>query len=72
MTTVSLEERLTELEVRLAFLDDSMHSLSTTIAAHDRLLHDLRMMMERVRSELTHARTSLAHDARDEPPPPHY
>ena len=36
----SLEDRLTELEVRLAFVDDTVNSLNDTVAAHDRLLHD--------------------------------
>ncbi|MDR2012837.1 MAG: SlyX family protein [Rhodanobacter sp.] len=68
----ALEDRLTELEVRLAFTEDAVTSLSETVAAHDRLLHDLRATLERVRNDLVMVRGSLAHDARDEPPPPHY
>jgi SlyX protein len=68
----SLEDRLTELEVRLAFVDDTVNSLNDTVAAHDRLLHELLTAMERMRGELVAARTALAHDVHDEPPPPHY
>jgi len=67
-----LEERLTELEVRLAFVDDTMAALNATVSAHDRVLQEVRDAIERLRLELTGVRTALAQDARDEPPPPHY
>ena len=67
-----LEDRLTELEVRLAFVDDTLASLNATVAAHDRALGDMRVVIERLRAELTGVRTALAQDVRDEPPPPHY
>jgi len=70
--TVSLEERLTELEVRLAFMDDLMGTLNETVAAHQIQLLEMRGAMERLRDELVAMRGSLAPDARDEPPPPHY
>jgi SlyX protein len=68
----SLEERLTELEVRLSYVDHTMAVLNDTVAAHDRHLQELRGVMERLRSELVSVRGSLAHDVHDEPPPPHY
>jgi uncharacterized coiled-coil protein SlyX len=39
---------------------------------HDRLVHELRSALERMRSDLSAVRGALSHDARDEPPPPHY
>ena len=69
---MSLEDRLAELEVRLAFVDDLMTSLNDTVAAHDRRLHELHNAMDRMRGELAAARTALSHDVHDEPPPPHY
>jgi SlyX protein len=68
----SLEDRLTELEMRIAFVDDTMASLSDMVAAHDRHLQALRDTMDRLRSELVSVRGSLSHDVHDEPPPPHY
>ena len=70
----SLEERLTELETRLAFIDDAVQSLSDTIALHDRQMLAMRNAMERLHDELVEARNALgqARDAQDEPPPPHY
>jgi len=67
-----LEDRLTELEVRLAFVDDTMTSLNATVSEHDRVLADIRLAIERLRAELTGVRTAIAEDVRDEPPPPHY
>ncbi|HNR23649.1 MAG TPA: SlyX family protein [Steroidobacteraceae bacterium] len=68
----TLEERLTELEVRLAFLDDSVAALNSAVAMHDRTNVQLRLELERMRAELVGLRTSLAHDTASEPPPPHY
>ncbi len=70
--SISLEDRLTELETRIAFVDDTMGSLNDAVAVHDRLLHDLRNSMDRLRDELVNVRGALAHDVQDEPPPPHY
>lgn len=73
--SASLEDRLTELETRLAFVDDMVGSLNDTVAAHDRQLHSLHNALERMRHELVATRGALAHavrDAGDEPPPPHY
>lgn len=68
----SLEDRLTELEVRLAFIDDTMSSLSDLVAQHDRRMHEMRNAVTALRNELQAARGTLAHTAHDEPPPPHY
>lgn len=68
----SNEERLTELEVKLAFIDDAVQALiaadadqSVRIAMLERLIRDLR-------SELATVRTGQGHDPHSEPPPPHY
>ena len=70
--TASLEDRLTELEVRLAFVDDTMNVLNDTVSVHEQQLLEMRLAMDRLRSELVAMRGSLTQDARDEPPPPHY
>jgi SlyX protein len=72
MSAGTLEERLTELEVRLAFLDDTVASLSGSVAAHDRLLQQFQREFAHMRAELGTVRTALSHDIVDEPPPPHY
>ena len=68
----TLEERLTELEVRLAFLDDSVAALNAAMVRQDRRDAQLRAELERMRAELVGLRGSLSHDVASEPPPPHY
>ncbi len=68
----TLEERLTELEVRLAFLDESVTALNAAMADQDRLGMQMRLELERMRGELVGLRSSLSIDAGSEPPPPHY
>lgn len=67
-----LEQRLTELEVRLTFIDETVQALADAdgaqalrIAGLERLLHDLR-------AELASLRLSQGPDPHSEPPPPHY
>ncbi|HVF36220.1 MAG TPA: SlyX family protein [Candidatus Saccharimonadia bacterium] len=64
--------RLDELETRVAFQDDLLATLNRSVAGVDRELRMLRTELEHVRSALDTMRVSLAHDVRDEPPPPHY
>jgi SlyX protein len=66
------EQRLTELEVRLAFVDDAVQALvaadanqSVRIATLERLVRDLR-------GELEAVRLGQSPDPHSEPPPPHY
>ena len=70
--SLSLEERLTELETRFAFLEQTAQTLDTTVAAQDRLLSRLRIEYDRLQSELSQLRVGLQDEARNEPPPPHY
>lgn len=68
----SLEERLTELEVRLAFMDDAVTSLNAAVATQDRTMHRVANEMVGLRSDLQALRLALSNDTRNEPPPPHY
>jgi SlyX protein len=70
--TATLEQRLTELETRFAFLEQTAQSLDSTVAAQDRLLAQLRRQYDSLYSELSQLRVGLQDDVRDEPPPPHY
>lgn len=62
---------MTEIEMRLAFMENTMQTLDLTVATQDRLIHELRREVERLREELGGIKLALPGDAHDEPPP-HY
>lgn len=66
------EERLTELEVKLSFIDDSVNALSTADAEQSRRLLAIERALHELRTEVGALRTALGHDSSVEPPPPHY
>ncbi len=72
MNPLPTPERLDDMEVRLTFLDDAVSSLGDGEAQQSQHLLRLENALEDLRRELAALRTSLAGDARDEPPPPHY
>lgn len=68
----SLEERLTELEVRLAFIDDGVSALNAAVAMQDQTMLTMRREFENLRADLSGLRSTLGNDVSNEPPPPHY
>ncbi len=66
-----IEQRLTELEVRLAFLDDAMSALNATVASQDRTLNRVAAAIGALRGDLLTLQAAHV-DAASEPPPPHY
>jgi SlyX protein len=67
-----LERRLTELEVRLTFIDDTVHALSAADAEQALRIAALERVVRELRTELASVRAGAGGDAHDEPPPPHY
>lgn len=68
----SLELRLTELEVRLTFIDDSVHALGAADAEQALRILALERIVRELRNELASMRTDGMGDVQNEPPPPHY
>lgn len=66
------EQRLTELEVKLAFIDDAVQALVTADAEQSVRIAMLERIIRDLRSELATVRAGQGHDAHNEPPPPHY
>jgi SlyX protein len=69
---VSLDLRLNELEMRIAFIENTMQALDNAVAAQDRFIVQFQREFELLRGELAQVRVALADDSGDEPPPPHY
>jgi SlyX protein len=66
------DDRLTELEVRLSFIDDTVNGLSSADTEIARRLDRLERAVRDLRSDLVNMRTGIGSDAANEPPPPHY
>ena len=65
------DERMMELEVRLAFIDDTVNGLSSADADISRRLELLERAVRHLRSDLVNMRAGVGSDAANEPPP-HY
>lgn len=66
------ETRLDELEVRLAFMDDTVNALNGIVATQDRQILELESALRRLQSDVESLRGAFSADPNDEPPPPHY
>ncbi|HET6632076.1 MAG TPA: SlyX family protein [Rhodanobacteraceae bacterium] len=67
-----LEQRLAEVEIRLAFVDDAVAALARADTDRERRLLALERTLDDMRAELQSMRLAMGHSAQDEPPPPHY
>jgi SlyX protein len=68
----ALEQRLIELETRLAFQEHALGELSEAIADARAEGNRTSELMRNMLSDLRKVRTELYADTADEPPPPHY
>ncbi|MCL7461572.1 SlyX family protein [Pseudomonas sp. NW5] len=71
---MSLEMRITELETRLAFQDDTLQQLSDEVLAQNRLIERLQRQVEALatRQRELAGQVGQLGGGEDEPPPPHY
>jgi SlyX protein len=67
-----MDLRLTELEVKLSFVDDTVSGLSTADVEQSQRLAALERAVRELRAEISGMRTGFGPDAQAEPPPPHY
>jgi SlyX protein len=70
--TDALEQRLTELEVRLTFIDETVQALAAADAEQAMRMATLERIISELRSEFSSLRLAQGHDPHAEPPPPHY
>jgi len=68
----TLEQRLTEMEVRLTFIDDAVQALASADADQSLRIASLERALRDLRGELSSMRIDNADDPHSEPPPPHY
>ena len=63
------EQRITELEIRLAHQDQTIAELNEMVTTQWRKIEALERQMGRLREEVQNSQTERGGD---EPPPPHY
>ena len=66
------EQRLVELETRLAFQEQAMAELSDALAASRIETQRYAELLRRALEEVKQSRGDFFADPADEPPPPHY
>jgi SlyX protein len=67
-----LVARVVELEMRLAFQDQTLSELNTVVTDQARRLNELESRLQRTVQDLGTVRGLLYSDPSTEPPPPHY
>jgi SlyX protein len=67
-----MDERITEVEIRLTHIEDTLDVLNQTIIDQHKLIDQLQLQMSILEKKLKAAATSnIAHES-EETPPPHY
>lgn len=66
------EERLVELETRLAFQEDHIQQLNRSLGLQQQQLESLVLEVRELRRQLRALEAGEPADRGDEPPPPHY
>ena len=74
MTIEKLQQEIVDLQSRVAYQEDMLQSLNTTIADQDRVIHLLIGKLKRWEARLDEVAYSAEFHSNkgSEPPPPHY
>ena len=67
-----MEERIIELETKVAFQEDTIGKLNDIITEHQREIYRLTRELEAIRTKLIALAPPLLANLDDEAPPPHY
>ena len=70
---VGMSDPLEELQITIAHQERTVEALGDEVASQGRLIADLRLELDRLKSQMRDLKPSpLGADGGDEPPPPHY
>lgn len=69
---MSLGERVTDLESRLAFQDDTIRALNDVLVAQQRMVERLQLQMSALLKRQEEMAGQFATLEEEEAPPPHY
>ena len=67
-----MDERIIDLESRVAFQEEAIHTLSETLIEQQRTLDSLTRSLEALKERLQTLEPSPLQPGETEPPPPHY
>jgi SlyX protein len=66
------EDRLVELETKLAFQETTIHKLDEVVAQQQNQLDILQAAIQELHERMKSMAEETVRDPADEPPPPHY
>ncbi|ATE79334.1 MULTISPECIES: SlyX family protein [Pseudomonas] len=69
---MSLDDRVTDLESRLAFQDDTIQALNDVLVAQQRVVERLQLQMSALLKRQEEMAGQFATLEEEEAPPPHY
>ncbi|MEJ6476819.1 SlyX family protein [Pseudoalteromonas piscicida] len=67
-----IENRMTELEAKLAFQEDTIETLNDELKAHQQRLAKMQRQIELLAEKMKEGRDPGLMPQHQEPPPPHY
>jgi len=69
---MDLEQRINEVETRLAFQETTLQELNEALTNQQLQLSQLQSVLEKLRERIIELASNMQPDATVEPPPPHY
>ena len=67
-----MENRLIELETRLAFQEDALQALNAVVVRQQQEIAEFTRQIEAIKTQLRAVATASGTDRANETPPPHY
>ncbi len=69
---MELEQRITEVETRLAFQETTLQELNAVLTDQQQQLGSLQDLLKKLHGQLAEVMSRNQPNAAQEPPPPHY
>ena len=69
---MELEQRINEVESRLAFQETTLQELNEALTSQQQQLTQMQTMLETLRIRILELASNMQSNAAAEPPPPHY
>jgi SlyX protein len=69
---MELEQRINEVETRLAFQETMLQELNEALTSQQQQLSQMQAVLEKLSERIVELASNMQPDAAIEPPPPHY